>query len=107
MQPFDARANTFKIDVTATSSISKSIEAARNIRVYNAGAYNAYISVGNGTQTATVPATTAVKTCTPIPAGADLVLSMESLLGGSGLQIAAICDTGLSTTLFVSTGEGI
>ena len=107
MFPFNARSNTFKIDVTATASATKTIEAANTIRLVNTGYSPCYVAIGNGSQTATVPTTTAAKTCDCVPAGGDITLSLSFLAGGSGLNISAICDTGLTTTLIVSTGDGI
>lgn len=107
MFPFNARSNTFKIDVTATASTTKTFEMANTIRLVNTGYAPAYVSIGNGSQTATVPTTTAARTCDCIPAGCDITLNLSYLSGGSGLNISAVCDTGLTTTLVVSTGDGI
>lgn len=108
MFPFNAGSKTFKIDVTATSSTSKAIESSATIRLVNTGYTPAYVSIGAGLQTATLPsATTAARTCDIVPAGGDITLSIQHLLTGTGLQIAAICDTGLTTTLVASTGDGI
>lgn len=107
MQPFNIRTDTFKIDVTTTSSTSKAIKSGRTIRIVNYGYSTAFVSIGNnGTQTATIPATNAVSTCTPILAGQDTTFSLDGVLDGShGLEIAAISDG--STTLYVSVGDGI
>lgn len=55
MFPFNARSNTFKIDVTATASETKTIEAANTIRLVNTGYSPCYVAIGNGSQTATAP----------------------------------------------------
>lgn len=107
MFPFNARSNTFKIDVTATASTTKAIDAANTIRLVNIGYTPAYVSIGNGSQTATLPTTTAARTCDCVPAGGDITLGLSYLSGGSGLNISAICDTGLTTTLIVSLGDGM
>lgn len=107
MFPFNARSKTFKIDATDVSSTSKAIETSATIRLANIGFNPCYISIGGGAQTATVPTTTAAVTCDVVPAGGDITLSIQQISGGDGLQIAAICDTGLTTTLIVSTGAGI
>lgn len=115
--PFSAQAITLKISVTATASSSGALPAIGNvIRVVNDGTATAFISVGTGSQTATVPATSSpVATCTPILPGEDTVFSIqkpEATASGTGtftaptaLNISAITAGG-TTTLYVSVGEG-
>lgn len=105
MFPFQAGSKTFKIDVTGVSSATKAIDTSATIRLSNIGMNPCYVSIGSGAQAATVPTATAVATCDPVPAGGDITLSVNQL--GIGLQIAAICDTGQTTTLIISTGAGI
>ena len=105
MQPFNINADTFKISVTTTSSTSKIINTGSTIRLYNAGDSDCFVSVGQGSQTATVPTTTAVKTCIPIGAGSDITFNMSYVSGSDSVQIAAISES--STTLYVSVGDGI
>lgn len=104
MFPFIAGSKTFKIDVTSTSA-SKAIDSCSTIRIINEGYETVFISIGDGLQTATIPTTSAVKTCDPILAGEDIVLSVSQLLVGAGLQIAAICEG--SSKLYISMGDGM
>lgn len=102
MFPFNARSNTFKIDVTATASTTKAIDMGNTIRIVNIGTKTAYVSIGNGSQEATLPSTTAARTCDCIPAGSDIIMNLSYLAGGSGINISAICAATETTTLIVS-----
>lgn len=106
MVPFYAQAKTFKIDVTSTASTSKALGNIdeKQIRIVNNGNFTAFFDVGIGSQIATVPTTTALNTCIPILAGEDLIFSIPK---NQALQISAICNTGESTTLYVSIGDGM
>lgn len=101
---FSATAKTKSIAVTDSSSSVALPSTGNTIRLVNESAYPCYVSIGDGTQTATVPATTAAATCTPVPAFADLTLSIPD--STSALQIGSVCRTGYSATLLVSVGEG-
>lgn len=105
MTPFYAQAKTFKINVTSTASTSKALGNIdeKQIRIVNDGNFTAFFDIGIGVQTATVPTTTAVNTCIPIMAGEDIIFSIPK---NQSLQISAICNTGESTTLYVSIGDG-
>lgn len=104
-KPFTINSGTFKIDVTSTASTTKVLAGGNHIRVVNDGNFTCFISVGIGSQTATVPTTTSVSTCTPIMSGEDLVFSMTGT-DITSKQISAICNSGEATTLYVSIGEG-
>lgn len=103
----------FKIDgavisvsVTDTSSTSVGIGAKvyENVRVCNDGFSTAFVSVGVGSQTATLPTGEAAKTCTPILPGTVEIFSLPRELL---LEIAAICNAGETTTLYIQHEEGI
>ena len=106
MTPFYAQAKTFKIDVTSTASTSKALNNTdeKQIRVINDGNFTAFFDIGIGSQVATVPTTTALSTCIPIMAGEDIIFSIPK---NKALQISAICNSGESTTLYVSIGDGV
>ncbi len=115
--PFSAQAKTLKISVTGTASVSGALPAIGNsLRVVNDGTATAFIDVGTGSRTATVPATSSpVATCTPILAGEDTVFTVPnpqatpdgagSFTAPTALNISAITAGG-STTIYVSVGEG-
>lgn len=118
LRPISAIDVTLEIAVTGTASTSGALPGIGNtLRVVNDGTATAFISVGAGAQTATVPATSSpVATCTPILPGEDTVFSIPSpqmTQGADGLfaiptalNISAITAGG-TTTLYVTVGEGI
>ena len=69
----------------------------------NEGPNHAYLSIGPGTQTATLPSGAAAATCTPVLAGSDITLSIPST---AVQNLSAITRTG-TATLNVQVGEGI
>lgn len=116
--PFSAQDATLKISVTNSASTSGPLPGIGNVlRVVNDGPNTAFISVGTGTQTATVPATSSpVATCTPILAGEDAVFSIanpqatnagNSYTAPTALNISAICAGSGTATLYVAVGEGV
>lgn len=119
MNPFSAQALTLPITVTATASSSTALPAVGNsIRIVNEGPNVAFVSIGTGAQTATLPNATPTATSTPVLAGSDIVLTIpkpEATATGSGggftaptpLNISAICRAAGTATLDVQVGEGI
>lgn len=67
---------------------------ALNVRIYNAGSAVAYVRFGDSSITATTAKV-------PIPPGA-----VEIFAFGGCTHIAAIADTGLTTTLKITPGRG-
>lgn len=106
MIPFYSQAKTFKIDVTATASTSKSLNNSEysTVRIINDSYSTVFLSIGNGDQVATLPSTTAAKTCTPILGQSDITLSIPI---GIALNISAICKASETATIYVQVGEGI
>lgn len=106
MIPFYSQAKTFKIDVTATASTSKALDNTdySTIRIVNDSYSTVFLSIGKGTQTATLPTTTATKTCTPLLGQSDITLSLPRDIG---LNISAICKASETATIYVQVGEGI
>lgn len=102
--PFNAQAQTISVSVTTAASASAALPAAGNsIRIVNEGPNHAYVSIGTGTQTATLPGASGTATCTPVLAGSDITLSIPA----SGVQnFSAITRTG-TATLDVQVGEGL
>lgn len=103
-QPISVNSSVFSISVTATASTSAALPfKASTIRIVNLGANPAYISVGQGAQTATVPGATATQTSTPVLQGSDVGFSMDP----TQIQnISAICGATLTTTLAIQIGDG-
>ena len=100
---FSAQALTTPISVTSTASTSAALPNNGNsVRVVNEGPNHAFISIGVGAQTATLPNATQTATSTPVLAGEDVVLSIPA---SGSLQISAITRTG-TATLDVQVGEG-
>ena len=103
--PFSAQAKTLPVAVTAAASTSTALPNAGNtLRVVNEGPNVAFISVGAGTQTATLPNATPTATSVPVLAGSDVSFSISSV---AVLNISAICRAAGTATLDVSVGEGV
>lgn len=116
--PFTAQAATKPISVSDTASTSTALPAVGNsIRLVNEGPNTCFVSIGTGTQTATLPNATPTKTSTPVLAGEDLILTIpkpEATADGTGaftaptpLNISAICRAAGTATLDVQVGDGI
>ncbi|RQS22420.1 hypothetical protein [Burkholderia sp. Bp8995] len=102
--PFNAAAPGIAIAVTTVASATTLLPAAGNsVRLVNEGPNHAYVSIGEGSQTATVPGTTAEGTCCVVLAGTDITLTIQS---DQPSQISAITKTG-TTALDVYVGEGV
>jgi len=92
------------ISVTATASTSTRLPGQGNsIRIVNEGPNVAFVSIGEGTQTATLPNATATATSTPILSGSDITLSIPN---DAVYNISAICRATGTATLDVQVGEG-
>ena len=102
---FPVNADTFSIAVTSTASTPVAFPyVAGTIRLVNTGSYVCYVAVTMNNALATVPGTTPQITCTPVLAGEDVAFGLPQ----NAMQtISAICSSGLTTTLVVSTGEGM
>lgn len=100
---FSAQALSLPISVTSTASSSTALPAkGKTLRIVNEGPYVAFISVGSGAQTATLPNATPTATSTPVMPG-DTSLSID---GSAILNISAICRASQTATLTVQVGEG-
>lgn len=112
--PFPGNTITLQIAVTTGASTSIALPATGNsLRVVNDGSNTAFFSVGTGSQTATVPATSnPVNNCTVIMAGEDVMFTIprDEFKPSGGVHvtynISAITSTG-TATLYVSVGEGV
>lgn len=103
--PFSAQAATLDISVTSSASTSTALPNKGNtIRVVNEGPNVCWMSIGSGTQTATLPATSSpVSTCTPIPVG-DITLGIPN---DAVYNISTICRASQTARLSVQVGEGV
>ena len=112
MDIFPARALTLPVSVTASASTSTALPAVGDvIRIVNEGPNVAFVSIGTGSQTATLPNATPTATSTPVLPGSDIVLKVPNP-GSSGtaptpLNISAICRASGTATLDVQVGEGV
>lgn len=103
VQPFIAAGLTLPISVTTTASSSTALPAkGESIRLVNDGANTAFVSIGTGAQTATLPNATFTATSTPILPGTDIVLGIAP---DQIYNISAITRTG-TTTLYAIVGAG-
>lgn len=103
--PFSAQAKTLPISVTASASTSTALPGQGNVvRIVNEGPNVAFVSIGAGTQTATLPNATPTATSTPVLAGEDLVFGIPN---DQVYNISAICRASGTATLDVSVGEGV
>lgn len=102
--PISAQCKTLPITVTATASSSAALPAQGNtLRVVNEGPNVAFISVGAGTQTATLPNATPTATSFPVVVGD----SSFTIPNDQAYSISAICRASQTATLVVSVGEGV
>lgn len=101
---FNAQAKTIAISATSVASASVALpDKGSALRIYNEGPNVAFISVGVGAQTATLPGATANATSTPVAVGD----STFSILVQDNMQISAICRASQTATLSVQVGEGV
>lgn len=119
MLPISAQAKTLPISVTATASSSVPLPGIGNsITVFNEGPNHAFVSIGVGTQVATLPNATPTATSTPVGAGMYVVFTIPNVanvpMNSSGvfpaatpLNISAICRASGTATLDVSVSEGV
>lgn len=103
VQPFNCQTKTLPISVTTTASSSVALPAAGGVvRLVNEGANICFVSIGAGSQVATLPNSTPTATSTPVLPGSDMTLSIPS---DSAYNISAITRAS-TTTLHVQVGEG-
>lgn len=101
---FTAQSNTIRVSAATSASASVAMPGrGESVRIVNEGPNTAYISIGVGAQTATVPSATPLPTATPVLAGSDTSFSVPDV---AGLQISAICGTG-TAVLEVQVGMGV
>ncbi len=115
--PFPAQALTLPISVTASASTSTALPAVgTTIRLINEGPNHCFVSIGTGSQTATLPNATATATSTPVLAGSDIVLTIpgafdtasgNAFTQSSPLNISAICRASGTATLCVQVAQGV
>ena len=102
--PFSAQAKTLPISVTSSASTSTALPGQGNsVRIVNEGPNVAFVSIGLGTQTATLPNASPTATSTPVAVG-DCVLGIPQ---DAVYNISAICRAGQTATLSVQVGEGV
>ena len=102
--PFSATSLTLPIAVTATASASTALPGKGcSIRIINEGPNIAFVSIGAGAQTATLPNATPTATSTPVLAGTDITLSIPN---DATYNISAICRASGTATLDIQVGEG-
>ncbi len=105
IKAFPSGAKTAPYSLTATASSSTALPAiGKKVRLVNPGPNNAFISIGPGSQTATLPNSTPTNTSTPILAGTDIVLELEN---EAQMYISGICATGQTATIYASVGDGV
>lgn len=104
--PFGAQCFTLPISVTSTASSSATLpgKAGNSLRVVNEGPNVAFISVGAGSQTATLPNATPTITSVPVLAGTDVIFTIPN---DQVYSISAICRASGTATLDVQVGEGM
>lgn len=102
---FTAQSNTIRVAVTASASASVALPGrGESVRIVNEGPNHAYVSIGPGAQTATVPTGTPLPTATVVLSGSDTTFSLPDV---AGLQISAICAAAGTATLDVQVGMGV
>ena len=123
--PISAQSKTKPISVTDSASTSTALPSiGDSIRIVNEGPNTAFVSIGTGTQVATLPNATPTATSTPVLAGSDVVFTIPSPANTSQvaatepaigsvfatatpLNISAICRSGGTALLDVQVGQGV
>lgn len=104
MNPIGAQCKSLPITVTSTASTSAALPALGNtLRIVNEGPNVAFISIGAGAQTATLPNATPTATSFPVVVGD----SSFTIPNDQVYNISAICRASQTATLDVSVGEGV
>ena len=101
---FPCRSYTLPVSVTTTASTSLALPCTgSHVRIINEGAVMAFVSVGAGTQTATLPNATFTFTSTPVLPGSDIVLSIPS----DQIHSVSAITRSSTTTIHCQVGEGL
>lgn len=110
---FSARTAATSVSVTSTASTSAALPGVGDVvRIVNEGPNICFVSIGTGSQTATLPSGTAAATCTAVLAGSDVIFSVPNpgtpATGSpTPLNISAICRASGTATLTVQVGTGL
>ena len=100
--------NTIAMSISTSSEsdpVSKTTEGIANgsrVRIFNAGPNTVFVNFGESGVTAAIPVEDTGATGIPIPSGMVEIYEVGALT-----HIAAICDTGESATIFMTSGDGI
>lgn len=104
MQAFPCAALTTPISVTTSASTSVALpNTGSSLRLVNEGSVMVFVSVGVGTQVATLPNATQTRTSTPVVPGEDLILSIPS----DQVQSISAITRSSTATLHAQVGEGL
>ena len=102
--PFSATSKTLPVSVTATASTSTALPGQGNtIRIVNEGPSVAFVSIGAGTQVATLPNATPTANSTPVLASTDITFTIPN---DAVYNISAICRAAGTALLDIQVGEG-
>lgn len=79
-------------------------DAVIDLLIYNKGASDAYVEIGNSSVTATAP-TTSANGSAPLPPGSIQVMRGVRA-DNTGIYAAVICDSGNTATVLITPGNG-
>jgi hypothetical protein len=88
-------------DATAAKALGQSL--VPYVLLYNAGSNPVAVNSGDSTITVTFPTTGTGQNCSVIAPGAIIPYEKNN---PKDTHMATICATGLTTTLYIQTGEG-
>src|SRR5690606_2095422 len=99
---------TARLDVDGTTdrvALPETVYAARGatVRVFNNGTNECFVNFGGSSVTATLGNDKATQTGIPIAAGRESGFRLTT----DATYIAAICNSGETTTIYVTMGDGI
>lgn len=102
---FNASAPGITVAATASALTAVALPAGSGnaIRIVNESADIAFVALGASTVAATLPTSTAARTCTPVPANSDIIMRRDTV---SELFISTICRATKTATLTVQIGDG-
>lgn len=106
LSPFSAAVKTVSVAASAVATASAALPSSGNqIRLMNEGPNVAFIAIGSGAQTATLPAATAgasTVTSVPVPVG-DVTLTIDS---SAVLNFSVVCRAAQTAQVNIQVGEG-
>lgn len=109
-EPFQStpRSTSYLAVTSTTGSLQMRVTSAheRDVLIFNAGEKIAFVDLGDSTVVAVEP-TAGVPGSQPVPPGAYFSTRRIDERGGVRTHLAAICKSGETTDLYITSGRGL